>query len=90
MHYDIFKVGNVKNSSFDEIYNSAQMNKFKIHTTDCIEKCRDCDLKLLCGGACQARHFSETGNIDVAGNFCEYEQNGIIDGLISSAIFNVI
>ena len=66
------------------------MNKFKIHTTDCIEKCRDCDLKLLCGGACQARHFSETGNIDVAGNFCEYEQNGIIDGLISSAIFNVI
>lgn len=85
LHYDFFKVGNVKISSFDEIYNSARMEKFKIHTIDCIEKCRDCDFKLLCGGACQARHFSETGSIDIAGNFCEYEKNGIIDGLISAA-----
>ena len=90
LHYKIFKVGNVKNNSFDEIYNSAQLKKFKMHTTDCISKCKDCDFKLLCGGACQARHFSETGNIDVAGNFCEYEQNVIIDGLISSATLNTL
>ena len=85
LHYDVFKVGNLKENSFDDIYNSDRLQKFKMHTTDCIEKCKDCDFKLLCGGACQARHFSETGSIDVAGNFCEYEQNGIIDGLISSA-----
>ena len=85
LHYEIFKIGNLKENSFDELYNSKKMMLFKMHTTDCIEKCKDCDLKLLCGGACQARHFSETKNIDVAGNFCEYERNGIIDGLISSA-----
>ena len=85
LHYDVFKVGNLKEKSFDEIYNSDKLQKFKMHTTDCIEKCKDCDLKFLCGGACQARHFSETGSIDVAGNFCEYERQGIIDGLISSA-----
>lgn len=90
LHYDIFKVGNIKNCSFDEIYNSAQMNNFKMHTTDCIEKCRDCDFKLLCGGACQARHFSETGSIDVAGNFCEYEQTAIVDGLISAATLHAV
>lgn len=85
LHYDIFKVGNLKDKSFDEIYNSKEMERFKMHTADCITKCRNCDLKLLCGGACQARHFSETGNLDVTGNFCEYEQNAIIEGLISSA-----
>ena len=85
LHNEIFKVGNLKEKTFDELYNSEKLNKFKMHTTDCIEKCRDCDFKLLCGGACQARHFSETGSLDIAGNFCDYEQNGIIDGLISSA-----
>ena len=85
LHHDIFKVGNLKGNSFDEIYNSEKLNKFKMHTVDFIEKCKYCDLKLICGGACQARHFSETGNIDIAGDFCEYERTGIIDGLISAA-----
>ena len=85
LHYDTFKVGNLKENSFDEIYQSEKLAKFKMHTVDCIKGCRDCDLKLLCGGACQARHFSETGSLDVARRFCEYERNGIIDGLISSA-----
>ena len=90
LHHSLFKVGNIKLSSFDEIYNSARMEKFKMHTVDCIEKCKCCDFKLLCGGSCQARHFSETGSIDVAGNFCEYEQNGIIDGLISAASMQTV
>ena len=90
LHFDLFKVGNVKMNSFDEIYNSEKMEKFKMHTVDCIEKCKDCDLKLLCGGACQARHFSETGSLDNAGDFCEYERNGIIDGLISSSTLQLV
>lgn len=85
LHYNAFKIGNIKEQSFDEIYDSKRMERFKMHTADCIKKCKNCDLKLLCGGACQARHFSETGSLDIAGNFCEYEQNGIIDGLIASA-----
>ncbi|MBQ7704689.1 MAG: radical SAM protein [Selenomonadaceae bacterium] len=85
LHHDIFKIGNLKENSFDEIYNSEKLYKFKMHTADCIEKCKDCDLKLICGGACQARHFSETGSLDIAGDFCKYERNGIIEGLISAA-----
>ena len=45
----------------------------------------ECNFKLLCGGACQARHFAETGSIDKAGDFCEYEKNAIVDGLIASS-----
>ena len=85
LHYDDFKLGNLKDSSFAEIYNSTRADKFKRHTVEQIVRCRDCDLKFLCGGSCQARHFSEIGSFDTAGNFCEYEREAIIDGLISSA-----
>ena len=80
----------MKNSSFDELYNSARAEKFKNHTVDAIDGCRDCDLKFLCGGACQARHLSETGSLDVAGDFCEYERTAIVDGLISAAELKAI
>ena len=57
LHYSIFKIGNIKEQSFDEIYGSEKMKHFKMHTADCIKKCKDCEFKLLCGGACQARHL---------------------------------
>ncbi len=60
------------------------MEHFKKHTVDEIEGCRTCDFKYLCGGACQARHFSETGTIDKAGEFCEYEKRGIINGILDN------
>ena len=60
------------------------MTHYKQHTVDKIEKCKDCFLRLFCGGACQARHYYENNNIDVAGNFCEYEKKGIINGLLSN------
>ena len=84
LHSDEFYLGNVREKSLEEIYNSEKNSKFKTHTVDCIEKCKSCDFKYLCGGACQARHFSETGSIDKAGDFCEYEKKGIIEGLINS------
>ncbi len=90
LHFDAFKLGNVKDSSFDAIYNSARADEFKRHTVDAIESCRDCDLKFLCGGSCQARHFSETGSLDEAGDFCEYEREAIVDGLIASAELKTI
>lgn len=84
LHYPEFLVGNVKNSSLEFIYNSPQMEHFKKHTVNEIEGCRTCDFKYLCGGACQARHFSETGTIDKAGEFCEYEKRGIINGILDN------
>ena len=85
LHFPQFKVGNVTEQSLDAIYNSSTLDRFKYHTVENIDKCRECDLKLICGGSCQARHFSETESLDKAGNFCEYERLAIIDGLINSA-----
>ncbi len=84
LHNESFYLGNIRNQSLEELYNSEKNTKFKFHTVECIDKCKKCDFRYLCGGACQARHFSETGSIDEAGDFCEYEKKGIINGLISS------
>lgn len=85
LHFPQFKIGNVIEQSLGIIYNSSTLDKFKYHTIEDIDKCCECDLKLICGGSCQARHFSETGNISEAGSFCEYERLAIINGLINSA-----
>ena len=85
LHVPKFKVGNITEKSITEIYNSVELSKFKYHTVDNIDKCRECTFKLICGGSCQARHFSETGDINKTGDFCEYEKLAIVDGLINSA-----
>lgn len=84
LHNDDFYLGNIHEENLEEIYNSNENNRFKFHTVEHIDKCKNCDFRYLCGGACQARHFSETGSIDKAGDFCEYEKKGIINGIISS------
>ncbi len=85
LHVEEYCVGNVIDQNLKEIYFSQKMNRFKQHTIYCIDKCKECDIRLLCGGSCQARHYSETGSIDKAGDFCSYEKRAIIDGLIYSA-----
>lgn len=85
LHHEDFKVGNVTEKPLTEIYNSAAMGKFKFHTVEEIDKCKACDFKLICGGTCQARHFSETGSLDRAGDFCEYERLAIVDGIVAAS-----
>ena len=84
LHNDSCFLGNVHNQTIFEIYNSNKALYFKNHTVDEIEGCKTCDFRYLCGGACQARHLSETGSISKAGEFCAYEKEGIINGLIES------
>lgn len=82
LHTEGFCIGNVKDQNLQNIYNGTENERFKFHTVDKIEKCKQCDFRYLCGGACQARNFSETGTIDIAGDFCEYEKQGIVNGII--------
>ncbi len=47
LHNPLFKVGNIRENSLAEIYNSPALKKFKTHTADNISKCRSCDFKLI-------------------------------------------
>ena len=84
LHNDDSLIGNIHNQSIVEIYNSNEAKYFRNHTVEQIDGCKTCDFRYLCGGACQARHYSETGSINKAGEFCSYEKEGIIRGLMES------
>lgn len=59
---DIFTCGNVISKSISEIWLSKKMTAFKLMKNTDILKCKNCDLLKICGGACVARSFQETGS----------------------------
>ena len=84
LHYEDFYMGNIHESSIQDLYfNSSIVEKCRHLTVDNIEGCSDCFLRYVCGGACRARAYHECGNIFKSGNFCEYEKNAFIDGLLN-------
>jgi radical SAM protein with 4Fe4S-binding SPASM domain len=65
-----------------DIYrNSEALKRCSNLDVDNIEKCRDCAIRYMCGGACRARGFYETGNIASTGDFCHYEMEAFLDGI---------
>ena len=87
LHNQKYKLGNIFEQSLTEIYNSPVAEKIKYHTVNEIDSCRKCDLKLICGGSCQARNFCENGDLDKGSNFCEYDRISIINAIFNSAQF---
>lgn len=82
LHMNQFFAGNIHEQSISHIYrNSEALNRCASLDVDNIEKCRDCALRYICGGACRARGFYETGNIAATGNFCYYEKEAFLDGI---------
>ncbi|MCI7676113.1 MAG: radical SAM protein [Phascolarctobacterium sp.] len=86
LHEPKFYLGSIMEFRLKDILEISKERGIGNHTVECMDKCQKCDIRYICGGACQARHFSETGSIDIVGDFCEYEKNGIINGIINNAI----
>lgn len=83
LHFEEFKAGNLFASSLKSVYaTSPELLRLRELTVDKIDGCTECPISLVCGGGCFARNYYETGKIDKAGEFCEYEQLGILDALI--------
>ena len=82
LHEDKFLAGNILNNSLFEIYNNSEsLHKCRLLTVDNIKGCSSCFLRYVCGGACRARAFFESGKIGVSGKFCEYEKKAFINGI---------
>ena len=79
------KLSLAKKTDIITIITSDKAKELGEHTVEKIAKCKNCDVRYICGGACQARHESETGSIDEVGEFCSYEKMGIIRGIINHA-----
>lgn len=88
LHMDQFLAGNVHEQGIIDIYrNSEALKRCASLDVDNIEKCRDCAIRYICGGACRARGFYETGKIASTGDFCHYEKEAFLDGI--TKIFSV-
>ncbi len=82
LHYPEFLLGNVHEQPLSELYRTSRVvRRCAGMTVDCIEGCRDCFLRYVCGGACRARAYHECGDIMTCGSFCEYEREAFIDGI---------
>ena len=82
LHMEQFLAGNVHEHSIVDIYrNSEALKRCASLDVDNIEKCRDCVIRYICGGACRARGFYETGDIASTGDFCHYEKEAFLDGI---------
>ncbi len=83
LHYQEFLIGNVHNTPISELWKKSPIvERFSRLTVDNIEGCRDCAFKYICGGACRARAYHECGRLDVSGEFCEYEKEAYLQGII--------
>jgi radical SAM protein with 4Fe4S-binding SPASM domain len=87
LYEDDFCGGNFKEKSLTEIYSSSRTFKsLRKLTVDNVEGCSSCPIRRLCGGSCRARSYYETGDIATAGEFCEYERQAYINGILDSTV----
>jgi radical SAM protein with 4Fe4S-binding SPASM domain len=85
LHYPEFCAGNILETPFSTIYEeSPVLIRLRSHTVNIMDRCPECGLRFLCGGACFARHYAETGSLTTTGDFCAYEQLAIPHALLES------
>lgn len=77
--------GNIRVTPLREIYRSSPvLRRARELTVERIDGCEACPVRLVCGGACRARAWHETGRDDVSGNFCDYERLAFINGMLDA------
>lgn len=64
-----FKGGNIKTDKIEDILNSKIFKEVASFSSLTNEDCSVCPIKLLCGGACRARSYAETGSLFKIMNF---------------------
>jgi radical SAM protein with 4Fe4S-binding SPASM domain len=69
-------IGNIKERDFNDIIQDARHIYEKVNV-DTIEKCKECDYRLICGGGCRAMAYYTTGNIKSCDPNCDSCKNRI-------------
>jgi radical SAM protein with 4Fe4S-binding SPASM domain len=74
--------GSIKTQSIKEILNSEVFKNVSSFSSTTNKGCKACPIKLLCGGACRARSYFETGSLFINSDFCEYEKLAYINAIL--------
>lgn len=87
---DEFKGGNIYTHSINEILNSKTFQKLATFSSLKNSECKECPIRLLCGGTCRARSYLDTGSVFKNSAFCEYEQLAYINGIFEASKFDTL
>ncbi len=82
-----FRGGNIKTDRIEDILNSVVFKEVASFSSLTNEDCSVCPIKLLCGGACRARSYLETGSLFQNSEFCSYEKLAYINGIFENSEF---
>ena len=84
LHLPEYNAGNIRQHSLSDIYKNSPilLKSRKLNITR--ENCRECPVRLICGGSCRARALYLSGDLDSADEFCEYEFLAFTEGLLCS------
>jgi radical SAM protein with 4Fe4S-binding SPASM domain len=82
-----FNGGNIKTDKIEDILNSEVFKEVASFSSLTNEDCSVCPIKLLCGGACRARSYLETGSLYKNSEFCSYEKLAYINGIFENSEF---
>jgi len=89
LHASEFLAGNILINSLADIYfNSVILRQMRSLNVDAIDGCSRCPIRLICAGGCRARDFYESGSVETAGEFCEYEKLAFINGILKYSNFD--
>lgn len=64
-----FSLGNIRENTLSDVYNTALMQELFQLTVDNIEECKDCDIRYFCGGGCRATPYRLKGSLRVPDPF---------------------
>ncbi len=85
LHYKEFNCGNLNHQGFKKIYQESPiLEELRDLDVDCIDQCKSCAFRNICGGACRARVDIKKNGVAGTNDFCDFEKNAILDALLYS------
>jgi len=87
LHEERFRGGKVRERSVAEIYSDSPVfTRMQQISVDALEKCSACAVRYLCGRACRGRDLFEVGSEELVREFCAYEREAPLRGIIESVV----
>jgi radical SAM protein with 4Fe4S-binding SPASM domain len=85
-HQEAFRLGNIFQESFDEIFDGARNREYvasmDVEANNSI--CAACEVRFLCGGGCKANALHSSGDHRGVDRYCGYLKTTIVDDLFRS------
>lgn len=74
-----FKYGNIKTDRLKNILETHKINEFRKLHVNCFSRCKNCDIKFICGGGCRGTAFEAYSDINAEIPDCNERKQNILN-----------